>query len=152
MKTNHSKKFKKYKKFNIKAPSKWLIKAKFREENQWLRYSSKIAGRILAAIEDDNELTQVYLAEKIGVKPQQIHKIVKGQQNLTLKTIHKLAEALKTELISFPAYKDSFDTQYFPSTKSAIADSEPVLIGKNNNVFLNSQYAQLTYGITIPTI
>jgi transcriptional regulator with XRE-family HTH domain len=76
-------------------------------DRRWLRYSSNIARRILAAIEDDEDLNQKLLADKIGVTPQQISKIVKGHENLTLETIAKISAALNVELISFPRYKDS---------------------------------------------
>ena len=89
-------------------PSGWLKKAQFRRENKkWLRYSSKIAGRAYAAMEDKEGMNQKTLAEKLGVKPQYISKLLKGEQNLSLQTIGKLSEALGVELISFPEYKYS---------------------------------------------
>lgn len=87
----------------------WLERTKFRSQNRkWLTYSSKIALRILSSIEDLN-INQKELAEQLEVTPQQISKIIKGQENLTLKSIAKLSEILRTELISFPSYK--YDTK-----------------------------------------
>ncbi|HVX50139.1 MAG TPA: helix-turn-helix transcriptional regulator, partial [Chitinophagaceae bacterium] len=57
------------------------------------------------------------LAEKIGVKPQNISKILKGDVNLTLKTIATLATELNTELISFPFYSDEEYTVFMKLTK-----------------------------------
>lgn len=88
--------------------SKWSDEADFRIRNRkWLRYSSNIARRILAAIEDTDNLSQKVLSEKVGVSIQYINKMLKGQQNLTLETIAKLSDAVGDELISFPPYKYS---------------------------------------------
>lgn len=85
-------------------PSNWYKKAKERQQNRsWLQYSANIALRVLAAIESKEGMTQKKLAEQVGVSPQQISKIVKGQENLTLETILRLSEALEIALISFPA-------------------------------------------------
>lgn len=96
--------------------SNWVQKATFRKENQkWLNYSSQIARRILAKIDGDKELSQVILAKSLNVSRQQINKIVKGQENLTLETISKISDALGIELISFPDYKYKYSnpTQIF---------------------------------------
>lgn len=85
-------------------PSNWKEKAAFRIKNRWLEYSSQIARRILAAIEDNKDLNQAKLAKALDVKPQQISKIVQGQENLTLESIYKISKALGVELISFPDY------------------------------------------------
>jgi plasmid maintenance system antidote protein VapI len=66
-----------------------------------------IALRILQKIEEIEGMMQKKLAEALGVSQQQISKIVKGHENLTLETISKLSEALDTELISFPEIKAS---------------------------------------------
>lgn len=87
--------------------SDWAAGATFRRENKWLSYSSEIALRILAAIEDKEDFSQSRLAEVLGVSPQQISKIVKGKENLTLETIYNLSKALDADLISFPEYKYS---------------------------------------------
>ena len=95
------------------TPSAWREKANFRNNNPWLReYSAKIAKSILSALADKG-LSQVKLAEALNISPQQISKIVKGQENLTLETIYKLSKALKVELISFPGY------QNMPADKAA---------------------------------
>lgn len=86
-------------------PSNWKEKVAFRIKNRWLEYSSQIARRILAAIEDNEDLNQAKLAKALDVKPQQISKIVQGQENLTLESIYKISKALGVELIRFPDYK-----------------------------------------------
>ncbi len=86
----------------------WSKDADHRLKNRkWLRYSSNIARRILAAIEDKEDFSQANLARLLGVSPQHISKIVKGKENLTLETIASFSTVLGTELISFPEYKYS---------------------------------------------
>lgn len=81
--------------------------AKFRIENRkWLGYSGQIAWRVLFAIDEIEGMNQKLLAEKVGVSPQYISKVVQGNENLSLETIAKLSEALGVELISFPPLKD----------------------------------------------
>ena len=89
----------------MEAQSKYLQNAKFRIENKkWLSYSSNIALRVLAALEESEQMTQKTLAEMVGVSPQYINKVLKGQENLSLQTIAKLSEALNMELITFPKF------------------------------------------------
>ncbi len=72
---------------------KWRIANK-----HWLKESKLIAVKILAKLDDLN-LSQKDLAEMMGVSPQQINKIVKGNQNLTLDTIAKLQEVLQIPIL-----------------------------------------------------
>ena len=102
---------KKIDKITSKRPSRWREKAEFRIKNRkWLEYSSQIARRVLAIIEDNEELNQIKLAELLNVKPQYVSKILKGSENLTLETIAKLSEALNVELITFPSYRYNLET------------------------------------------
>ncbi|MEO6302143.1 MAG: helix-turn-helix transcriptional regulator [Bacteroidia bacterium] len=83
-----------------KDTSDWKEKAKFRKENKfWLEHSQTIAIKILSELKKLN-MTQKALAEKLNIEPQQINKIVKGQENLTLKTICQIENALGITLIS----------------------------------------------------
>jgi transcriptional regulator with XRE-family HTH domain len=88
--------------------SKWGKDANYRLMNRkWLMYSSNIARRLLAGIEDTENMNQKILANKVGVSAQYINKVLKGSENLTLETIGKLSDAIGQELISFPPYKYS---------------------------------------------
>ena len=79
--------------------SGWLEDAKWRIENEgWLKHSQYIALAILRTLRA-KKMSQKELAERIGVSPQQISKIVKGGENLTLETIAKLEAALGEILI-----------------------------------------------------
>lgn len=81
-------------------PSSWKEKARYRSENkEWLKKSAAIAIMVLEALKAQM-LTQRNLAEKMNVSPQQINKIVKGQENLTLETITNLELALGIHIIA----------------------------------------------------
>src|SRR5688572_24337696 len=96
---------KKIQKITKKEISKGVEKSRERRSKPWLRYySSPIARRILGVL-DEKDMPQTKLAAALGVTPQQISKIVKGQENLTLETIYKLSTVLNFDLITFPAYK-----------------------------------------------
>lgn len=104
----------------------WREKVQFRIKNKkWLRYSSNIARRIHAALEDREDLSQTKLAELLNVTPQYISKVLKGQENLTLETIAKLSEALNVELISFPTYKYDLPIKVLLEQKKAKAANKP---------------------------
>jgi len=90
-----------------KEPSGWLKDAHWRTENRaWLKHSQAIALRILRTLRAKN-VSQKELAEKIGVSPQQVNKIVKGRENLTLETIAKLEGALGIVLLTLPPSSES---------------------------------------------
>lgn len=112
--------------------SKFISEAENRIKNKkWLRYSSNISRRILAAIEDNQEISRDVLAEKMEVSMQYISKLVQGNENLSLQTIAKISEALGVELITFPEYKYSkikgSDAQF-----TQFAEVQNMNIGKSN--------------------
>lgn len=83
-----------------KEPSKWLEEAKWRLENRsWLKLSQAIAIRVLTRL-DELKMSQVTLAKKMDVSPQQVNKWVKGKENFQLETICKLEDALGINLIN----------------------------------------------------
>ncbi len=74
----------------------------FRRENSaWLKKSQAVGVRILATLRAKS-MTQVQLAELMGVAPPQINKIVKGRENLQLDTITALEKALGIVLLEVP--------------------------------------------------
>jgi len=80
--------------------SNWIEEAKERQNNkEWLKHSRRIAIKILATLREKG-IKQKELAELLNVKPQQVNKIVKGKENLTLETISKLELALDINLMS----------------------------------------------------
>ena len=66
---------------------------------QWLRVSYDIAFDILEKL-DDLGWTQKDLAEKMGVSPQYVNKLVCGSENLTLETIVKLQIILDIPILA----------------------------------------------------
>lgn len=69
-----------------------------RKNRYWLKKSQQIAVRVLMTLREKG-MSQKQLAEQLEVSPQQVSKIVKGKQNLTLDTISKLEQVLEIPLI-----------------------------------------------------
>lgn len=91
----------------------WLKTAKEIEVSKdWLNDAVIIGIKILDTLKAQG-MTQRQLAERLGVTPQAITKIVKAKQNLTLGTIRKLEAALGVSLISIknPTPKYQFKTK-----------------------------------------
>lgn len=87
---------------NAKQDNSWMEQAKARIHNEkWQDLSFAIATRILTTIKEKG-ISQVQLADKLGVSPQMVNKIVKGKENLTLETISRIGEVLATTLIEVP--------------------------------------------------
>lgn len=86
-------------KLTTNESSRWKEKAAWRKENRsWLRKSVHIALTVLGELRRRN-MTQRELAERMGMSAQQVNKIVKGQENLTLETLDKLERALNIQLL-----------------------------------------------------
>lgn len=76
------------------TPSLWMEAAQARRANkEWLRYSQKIAMRMLDKMEE-LDITQKQLAERMGCSQQYVSKILKGCENLSLETLSKIENAL----------------------------------------------------------
>ena len=76
------------------TPSRWREDAQARKANkEWLRYSQKIAMRMLDRMEEQ-DITQKQLAERMGCSQQYVSKILKGCENLSLETLSKIEGAL----------------------------------------------------------
>lgn len=72
---------------------------KRKENREMLRESQTIAFKVLYRL-DELGWSQKKLAEKMNVSPQQISKIVKGQENLTLETMRKLQDILDVAILA----------------------------------------------------
>jgi DNA-binding XRE family transcriptional regulator len=87
-------------KFISDNPSKWIEQAeKYESEKEWMDKSALIALKILRTLRSQT-MTQKQLAENIGVTPQYVNKIVKGNENLSLETICKIEKALGISLVT----------------------------------------------------
>ncbi len=74
----------------------------FRNDNrEWLAISERLALKIRRILRE-KRLSQYELAEKMGVSPAQITKILSGKENLGIKTISKIERALGVNLIEIP--------------------------------------------------
>ena len=87
---------------------KALNMARRRKENRdWLRMSQEIALSLHYYLRK-TKMTQKELAEKMGVSPTYVGKLLKGQENLTLETICNLQMVTGRELVSvFRSYEHS---------------------------------------------
>lgn len=74
------------------------------ENAEWLNTSAKIALNIRTILRCMG-ISQVELAARMGVTPAQVTKILSGKENLGLKTIDKIENALGVSLISVPNYE-----------------------------------------------
>lgn len=101
-------------------------KALWRKANKnWLKKSTAIAIKVHSAIKQQN-ISQVKLADKMGVSAQYISKILKGSENLSLDTISKLETQLGIQLIEVCEY--SYSNNY---TIPEIFQSEVAWTQKN---------------------
>ena len=69
------------------------------ESEEWRDLAASIAITVLTLLEQQ-KMTKQQLAEKMGVKPQYVSRVVKGKANLTLDTIVKLEIALGESIVS----------------------------------------------------
>jgi DNA-binding Xre family transcriptional regulator len=76
----------------------------YEENKEWLDRSANIAIKILSTLRHNRKEnrfpnTQKDLAEIMNITPQQVNKMVKGTENLTLETISRVEKALDIQLI-----------------------------------------------------
>lgn len=71
----------------------------YRENREWLLISQQIALAIFFFLQEER-ISQKELAERMGVSPTYVGKLLKGKENLTLETIVKVQKAIGHQLIS----------------------------------------------------
>lgn len=92
-----------------------IERAKSRKENrEWLRMSQEIALALRYHLRNAG-MTQKDLAEKLGVSPVYVGKLLKGSENLTLETICKLHKAMDESVVSIKKPYLSTLTAAFPT-------------------------------------
>jgi ribosome-binding protein aMBF1 (putative translation factor) len=100
-----SKNLENFEKLVSNEESGWLDKFSYYKTNKsWLDKSAMVAINVLEVLKAKG-LSQKDLAEKMKVSSQQVNKILKGQQNLTLETISKLETALEISFFCFFFFK-----------------------------------------------
>lgn len=81
------------------TPSHWREEAQWRRDNEyWLKYSRFITLQVLRAM-DEQSVTQVELARRMGCTQQYVSNLLKGSSNMTLETIARLENALNIDLV-----------------------------------------------------
>lgn len=81
------------------TPSRWREDAQWRRDNEyWLKYARYITLQVLRAM-DDQSITQVELAKRMGCTQQYVSNLLKGSSNMTLETIARLENALGIDLV-----------------------------------------------------
>ena len=80
-------------------PSRWRNDAQWRMDNEyWLKYSRNITLKVMRAM-DEQSVTQVELAKRMGCTQQYVSNLLKGSSNMTLETIARLENALNIDLV-----------------------------------------------------
>lgn len=81
------------------TPSRWREDAQWRRDNEyWLKYSRFITLQVLRTM-DEQSVTQVELARRMGCTQQYVSNLLKGSSNMTLETIARLENALNIDLV-----------------------------------------------------
>ena len=68
------------------------------QNKSWLRHSQRIAVKMLEKM-DELSMTQKQLADMMGCSQQFVSKVLKGQENLSLETMSKIASCLKLSIL-----------------------------------------------------
>lgn len=92
-------------------PEENVRRSKERAENsEWMRMSQDIALGIHRYLRLSNT-TQREFAERMGVSPAYVGKLLKGRENLTLETIWKIQKLIGVSFFSFPfRYPEVYDS------------------------------------------
>lgn len=81
------------------VPSRWKEDAQWRRDNEfWLKYARFITMRVLQAM-DEQSVTQVQLAGRMGCSQQYVSNLLKGSSNMTLETIARLEKVLNLDIL-----------------------------------------------------
>jgi antitoxin component HigA of HigAB toxin-antitoxin module len=75
-------------------PSTFVEDAKWRQENEtWLKWSRAVALSIIDYMQE-NGLTRSDIANKLGVSPQYVSRILSGNTNFSLKSVAEIEQKL----------------------------------------------------------
>ena len=79
--------------------SRWRENAQWRKDNEfWLTYARHITLQVLRRMEEQS-VTQVELARRMGCTQQYVSNLLKGSSNMTLETIGRLEKALNLDIL-----------------------------------------------------
>ena len=105
-------------------PSRWREDAQWRRDNEyWLKYARYITLQVLRAMEEQF-ITQVELAKRMGCTQQYVSNLLKGSSNMTLETIARLENALSIDLVkSALTYVSGYGSPITSSRPQYLSDS-----------------------------
>ena len=76
------------------TPSRFVEEANWRKENAgWLRWSRQLATTLIGYMQD-NGLKRADLADRLGISPQYVSRLLSGTENLSFKSIANIEEKL----------------------------------------------------------
>ena len=76
------------------TPSRFVEEAKWRKENAgWLRWSRQFAATLMGYMQQHG-LKRADLAQRLGVTPQYVSKLLSGTENLSFKSIANIEDKL----------------------------------------------------------
>lgn len=82
------------------VPSKFQVNAEWRRENrEWLKWSRDVALSLVDYMET-NGINQNGMAERLGVTPQYVSKMLSGKINFSFKSIAEIENKLSIRLLS----------------------------------------------------
>lgn len=82
------------------TPSRFVEEAQWRRENQgWLKWSRNVALSLIDYMQSNN-MTRAGLANKLGVTPQYVSKLLSGKVNFSFKSIYEIEEKLGISCVS----------------------------------------------------
>ena len=123
----------KIKKISSEEDSNWIEQAEQDLRQARVRRKSwKVALRVLALLREKG-ITQTELADRMEVTRQQVTKIVKGKENLTLETIDKLEQALGVILLDVPKAATASLDKTILQTSSAMTATSTIAAVQNEN-------------------
>ena len=124
-----------------KEKTSTLKKIKERIKNRaMLKESQKIALKVLLKLDEMN-WSQKDLAKKMNVSPQQVNKIVRGKENLTLETQIKLQVLLDIPLLA-SYYEEQKSKEIIPTFKKV--EGYAVAIQPKNN-YISSKIIKMEF-------
>ena len=83
-----------------KTPSKFQENAEWRRENrEWLKWSRDVALSLVDYMET-NEINRNGLAERLGVTPQYVSRMLSGKVNFSFKSIAEIETKLSIKLLN----------------------------------------------------
>ena len=128
-------------------PSNWKERVAYRTENKaWIRKAIRISLRILDAL-DEKGWSQAQLARQLGVTPQQVTKIVKGESDFKLSTLSKLEAVLGIQLQVILAPGEQVITE-----EEIRAKVQEEIMDYHQRWVVTQQYLSLKYQKTDPQL